>query len=611
MTVLESLPFVDGTPILGQSRLGWLYDGEHINGVTKKFGNDGSINRVGVQLQKNIVSVAEAVDSVGAIANQSVNDIEKLKEDLGEVGTVGVVEQINKNTKDVADLVEKTELTNAVIVQLDSNVDALQQQIGSGGNVPVSDSISHLKTTLGNYAGIDIDGRPAPENPASGLIHRVDSINVQSVANRDAIKELKDEVDAADLSSMHIESSKVRHELGVSPPEGTLTVYQRIGTLEGAASTASEDITEIKTSIGPGIISDKVNANTAAISDINTALNGPNGVLNDIIELDGRVDTVDTALETTNQKVASLENVVSQGGSGLVAQMAEVRATIGMDSVTAQSVIGRLNDHDTAIETNTSAIQDLQVQLGNSGTGLLGDVARHEKQLVGDPTASDPVEKVGLLTSTKDLRNQLVATNLAVNSLIDRYTYKGKTFATLSDAAFTDMHEYVAQKLNAVSITSVKSSSGIKDIMANNDFATAKTADVILINVGPWDYGMSTELGTNEDTDTSFYGELRRLLDALITPTSVSRVFISTGFKSTKFASHNHYPAADANGKKYEDFVDAIKLVAAEFSVPVIDSFAESGIIPKNGAVYLDDAGFTAVGLKRYADYVSGCINSK
>lgn len=611
MTVLENLPFVDGTPTIGQERLAWLYDGEHINGVTKKFDNDGSINRVGVQLQKNIVSVATAVDSVSDIANQSVKDIEKLKEGLEEVGTSGIIEQINKNTQGIADLVEKTELTDTVVVQLDRNVETLQQQVGTSGSIPISDSIVHLKTTVGNYAGVDIDGRPAPEIPASGLIHRVDTINTQTIANRDVIKELKDEVDAADLSNMHIESSKVRHELGVSPAEGTPTVYQRIGALEGSTKASSEDIIEIKAAIGPGVISDKVDANTEAINTINTKLSGPSGVINDIIELEQRADEFDTSIEATNQKLTTLETVVTQDGSGLVPQMTEVRTTIGIDSVTPTSVIGRLNEHDTTIETNTSAIQDIQVQLGNSTTGLIGDVARHEKQLVGDAAATDPVEKTGVIASTKDLRNQLVSTNLAVNSLIDRYTYKGKTFATLSDATFTDMHEYVAQKLNATAITSVKSSGGIKDIMANNDFASAKTADVILINVGPWDFGMDTILGAIEDVDTSFYGEVRRLLDTLITSTSTNRVFISTGFKSTKFYDHNRYPGADANGKKYEEFVEAIKLVAAEFSVPVIDSFAESGIIPKNGAAYLNDTGFTAAGLKRYADYVSGSINSK
>ncbi|ADG60070.1 fibritin neck whisker [Acinetobacter phage Acj9] len=607
-TILKELPFVDGLPGEGQARLAWIANGVLLTGTETKYGNEGVANRFGVQLQKNIVILSENISLLAGENAASNVEIEKIKEDLAALGESGVIDTINLHTSEIAAINEKNAAQDGILQVLGQSNDEILARLGDTDDVPIHDSLEHLKNTVGNKANEDINGLPSPGTPSSGLISRLESATSQTVKNRDDISVINSRLDAADLSGMHIESSKVRHELGVSPPEGTPSIYTRLGTVETVSSANVASIAEIKLAIGPGSITTRVETNTSNISKLDTQINGASGVVDDLIEIDQRVDTLSDGVAQVKLDVAT---VASKADINTLA-IESIKTEIGGASPAPTSILGRLSEHDTQLELNSSAIQEIQVVLGSSTTGLQGSVASHSKTLNGDSTAVDPVDKAGLILSTKALRTELTQTNSAINTIIARMPYTGKSFSSLSDGTFTSTDVQIVSKLNALQGKSVKSSAGISEIASHTDFAEAIKSDVILINVGPWDYGTDTTLGAIEDTSgTTFYAELHKLLSLVVTPTSKSRVFITTGYKSTKFADHNRYPAADANGVKYEQFVTAIKEVSAKFAVPVINTDSESGIIPLNATLFLDETGFTADGITRFATLVSGTINSK
>ncbi|WP_457833069.1 hypothetical protein, partial [Staphylococcus aureus] len=51
---LTPLPYVNGLPDEGQSRVNWIKNGEELTGASTKNGVDGNLNRGPVQVQKNV-----------------------------------------------------------------------------------------------------------------------------------------------------------------------------------------------------------------------------------------------------------------------------------------------------------------------------------------------------------------------------------------------------------------------------------------------------------------------------------------------------------------------------------------------------------------------------
>ncbi|EQA7786695.1 phage neck protein fibritin [Acinetobacter baumannii] len=624
MTELKQLPYVDGIPDEGQRRIDWIKNGDLLEGSETKYGNGGNLNTAGVQIQKNIITLFENLEFLLSNQNEIYVDIDKINEILSDLNNVSLIETVNSHSKDIADINDEIEIFNESINLIKADQDRLKEIVGdeipgNGSNSILMD-LFIIKTNIGNKFGFDINGQASPDNPASGLFLRIDDITTQVNTNKSDIGEIKDKLNSADLDGISKNIDGMRQELG-QKPQTSNTIYERLDDLEGAETEIKSDISEIKLSIGTGKIIDKVNKNSSDIVDINESIDGPGGIKEDIATLNNVVFVSSTGLvsrmDAISKDVDGLKVDVGNKDSGLIKSNTDIRALLGIDSVTADSVLGQLNSLDNDQTLLDNRLQDIEVSINTPTTGI-GDIARTNKSAIfGNSQSEDPVEKAGLMASTKAIRTGLAQTNQVLTSIIDRIPYTGLKFASISDGTYTNIDEAIASRLNMTYFGKSVKGQGISSLSQLNDFSDVITANVILVNVGTYDYGFNFNLGSIDDANNSysgqpsFYNELYKLLDSIITPTSKSRVFITNGYRTTEFTDSVKYPNKNSLGKSLNDYSKAIEDVAKIFGIPVIDTNNELGISPKNSKVFLNSTGFTDEGSKRFLNLVSGSISSK
>ncbi|WJJ54810.1 fibritin [Acinetobacter phage AB1I1M-1] len=624
MTELKQLPYVDGIPDEGQRRIDWIKNGDLLEGSETKYGNGGNLNAAGVQIQKNIITLFENLEFLLSNQNEIYVDIDKINEILSDLNNVSLIETVNSHSKDIADINDEIEIFNESINLIKADQDRLKEIVGdeipgNGSNSILMD-LFIIKTNIGNKFGFDINGQASPDNPASGLFLRIDDITTQVNTNKSDIGEIKDKLNSADLDGISKNIDGMRQELG-QKPQTSNTIYERLDDLEGAETEIKSDISEIKLSIGTGKIIDKVNKNSSDIVDINESIDGPGGIKEDIATLNNVVFVSSTGLvsrmDAISKDVDGLKVDVGNKDSGLIKSNTDIRALLGIDSVTADSVLGQLNSLDNDQTLLDNRLQDIEVSINTPTTGI-GDIARTNKSAIfGNSQSEDPVEKAGLMASTKAIRTGLAQTNQVLTSIIDRIPYTGLKFASISDGTYTNIDEAIASRLNMTYFGKSVKGQGISSLSQLNDFSDVITANVILVNVGTYDYGFNFNLGSIDDANNSysgqpsFYNELYKLLDSIITPTSKSRVFITNGYRTTEFTDSVKYPNKNSLGKSLNDYSKAIEDVAKIFGIPVIDTNNELGISPKNSKVFLNSTGFTDEGSKRFLNLVSGSISSK
>lgn len=601
MANLSELPYVNGTPSFTQLRVEWVHNGVLLTGATTQFGDDGVANRVGRQLLKNIETLEGNIVSVNDEVISLGTELEKIKEDLGEAGTTSIIESVNKNTGDLVTTNLRIDANVQRIDTIDNDLAIIKPTLGYATiSAPISESVNRLKAEVGNRNDQDLDGNPSPGTEATGLIRRTNDINTQVVVNRNDITELKQTLDAANIPALIADADQFRTELGPTPAIGTPTVYSRFSNVEIESTRLNSEIVSIKDSLGPDPLGPIVSSQTTAISELDSSVDAIN---TSVAALRTDVDLNTNKITNINSAIAEIQTTVGDQNSGLVKSNSELRSTVGIDSVTPTSVIGRLNTLENSSTAHGSSLQDIEVILGSSTTGLQGDVAANKTAINGNSGATDPVEKVGLMTATKELNQAVSITNGVVNTLALRYPYALKKLSVLSDNLTKLDATKISSYLGTDALKSVKGTAGVASISQNVDFSSAIAAEVIHIDVSTFDYVNSTPIA-------DFEADLRALLDLVITPTSTSRVLLSTGFKSTQVAGAV-YPAANTAGHRMSDYVDVVKIVADDFSLPVLDTCDESGIIEKNNAAFVNATGLNIKGQERLNISIAGFIGTK
>ncbi|CAL1778120.1 fibritin neck whiskers protein [Acinetobacter phage vB_AbaM_PhT2] len=625
MNSINKLPFVDGIPQEGQSRLSWIKDGELLEGAKTHFGSEGNLNKVNKELQENIAVICGLIDNIGTLYNLHAEDIEKIKAILADAGNADLITQVNKNSDDIKTVNTAVGTLNNEVQETDRNLITLVDLVGSpdllqDGRMTAFENLHFIKAVIGNEAEFDVNGNSAPNNPESGLISRISAVLAQAIQNRDKIQQIEETIDSANFDELETKVLNIRAELGSTP--GSTSVYGRLDRIESNEVDTDARLDKIELSIGgPDKIIDAVDKNARDILAIDNHISGANGV-------DSKIETLNTAVfvqgtgiadrvDTIDLKVANLDKTINDPDTGLVQANNTLRDAIGIDSADSTSVLGRLNTLEDNTANTATAVQDLQLAVGNTTTGLVADSSKYSKSLYGDSTAVDPVDKAGVVNTTKSVYTGLNDANTAIKGLYDRMKYNGLKYSSLSDAAVDANDITISSMLNMTLAKSVKSPDGIVSISQQNDFADAIKSDVVLVNIGTWDYAFNTPLGTKADASTeysgsvSFYNEVFKLFDKILTATSKTRVFVTNGYRSTLFTDGVQYPEANTEAHTLDDYSTAISEVAKMFGIPVIDTNNEFGLYHKNSALFLTASGFTNAGSQRFVNLVVGQINSK
>jgi lysophospholipase L1-like esterase len=116
------------------------------------------------------------------------------------------------------------------------------------------------------------------------------------------------------------------------------------------------------------------------------------------------------------------------------------------------------------------------------------------------------------------------------------------------------------------------------------------TADLVTILGGTNDFGHNQPLGTMTSTTVStFYGALKIMLGGIIAAHPAAKVVIFTPLQRTFAGDAGVTGMTNQLGLQLVDYVDAIIEVAALYSVPVLDLYRCSGIMPENAIDFLAD----------------------
>jgi lysophospholipase L1-like esterase len=248
-----------------------------------------------------------------------------------------------------------------------------------------------------------------------------------------------------------------------------------------------------------------------------------------------------------------------------------------------------------------------------SGFTAGGDVVRNWTDQLSKPTLElkKKAKTVDLkFNSLNGLKMAVLGDSISDVTYIDTPDESGVWWGLV--ATYGEMEAYA----NAIAGTSIATGSGGGDPFHTDtrwqSLDTDFDPDIILIFGGTNDFGSrNVSLGTNADPEslkTSFYGALKYLYHSIMNEYPNAKVFHMTPISR----SSGSFPAVNGTtGENFKDFITAIREVASDYNVAVIDTYQNSGINFWNGTTFTSDGLHpNEIGHKRIAEYVVNEINS-
>lgn len=427
---LKPIPFVDTVPDDDQKRIQWVRNGECLNAAETKTSSDGTLNKVGVQVQKNIEVIDENMFKTKEKVNVLSSEVNRINESLNIENDTSLVEQIGINRDNINILQEHMQFAENDIGELQASVEFLDEEVGVHNpeqdpvHRTVRDDLTFVKTEMGAYPGQDMNGREEPGTKGRGMKGRIIDIATQAVKNEKRITQLETDFDESDVGQVTLDIRKIRKEIGPSSevvPD--TTVYSRIKQNEKDISSHSLSLTEIEEAIDldGGLIIDHVNNNRKAIRELEKVQNDPNtGLTRRLTTVEGQIGNKDKPttilgkLETDRKDINNLQIIVGKdSSSGLRGNVAWINQTVGIvdDSkpVPEDSVLGQIKVITSTMNEHSSSIQDIQQEIGNNKEGLKGSVVMMSKTIYGTNPNGSTVEERGLVISVKQNETKIAA----------------------------------------------------------------------------------------------------------------------------------------------------------------------------------------------------------
>jgi lysophospholipase L1-like esterase len=185
--------------------------------------------------------------------------------------------------------------------------------------------------------------------------------------------------------------------------------------------------------------------------------------------------------------------------------------------------------------------------------------------------------------------------------------WENKNWYAIGDS-LTSNNKYQNLVKNSLLLKSVQTDASPSQQMKTmaNGVTKDKLKDINLITVfgGTNDYGNSRALGKQSDDKSkdTFYGDLQFVISKLSNlKNKDAKIVFFTPLIRGDVKGQPQYPKKNSAGYKLEDYVQAIKDVCKQHSIPVVDLFTESGLSKNNLKTYttdqlnLNDAGYEMV----------------
>ncbi|EMC9885655.1 phage neck protein fibritin [Shigella sonnei] len=430
---LVDLPYVDGPPDAGQSRIEWIKNDEEITGADTKYGSEGVMNRPIVEVQRNVEALDVNIKTIASSLNTANEDIKVIQGILDVSGDVDALAQIGQNTQDI-DVIKVTVQTHASeLNDLNEHIDANTDDIGVYNQETdsvyrtVRNDLLWIKNELGQYTGQDINGVPTPGNDSTGMKRRIMTNSSVIVDHGVRLTDLETKFADSDVGSLTIEVERLREEMG---PRTSFTtpVFSRLSGIDLTLSRQNADLDGIKQSIGyPNTTSiiTTTNANSSAINDINLELNQSGGIkprlttVETAIGADDLPTTIQGRIKLNTDAIGALNTVVgSDSSSGLRFNVSWLNNVVGVDASggkpePAGSLLYRTRELEGTISGMSNDIQNIQTDVGTTTTGIKGSVNTLNTLINGTNPNGSTVEERGILPTVK-------SHDTTINSLTSR-----------------------------------------------------------------------------------------------------------------------------------------------------------------------------------------------
>ena len=424
---IQDIPFVDGVPNPesrpDQARIDWLKDGECIKGASTAIGNEGSINRYGVAIQKNVKQVLTNVEDVNGKVSEVIDQVNLHQEILGQVDNLDLIETVQKHTEEI-------ETLNFAVTQVSDRFESVEQRSikneNNIGAVPEHDKsdrtirgeLEWQKNEMGSYPGFDYNGFPSVDSAGTGMKLRIVNNTAAISGHQKRINDLEKTWVESDVGNLTKEVNNLRAEVG---PRGEHQVghpiYSRLNQLEQVSSSQTNDLEALIYTTDLGSFP---RPNALTLIELVENQGSELGIhAEDIAKLDGRLIIVERKIgdENTagtiiyNQKVYAkdikdLYTIVGKNNSeGLRYSVVALETELGTDS-TPGTVKNRILLTEQGIRDLNIQIDDLNELLGVDGStsGSFSErVTELELQMNGDPNGVNDYEKRGVYRVAYDI----------------------------------------------------------------------------------------------------------------------------------------------------------------------------------------------------------------
>lgn len=457
---LTPLPYVNGLPDEGQSRVNWIKNGEELTGASTKNGVDGNLNRGPVQVQQNVEVLDGNIVVVRDSLEQSNTRIKNVEDALGVIGDVDVVKQIGLNTEAIKVLQNDTDELKTTSEDHGLRITHIEEDVGeydpSRDSVyrPVREDLLWIKTELGAYPGQDINGMSVQMAPGSGLKKRVIDTAKATNDNSVRITELEKQFSDSDVGALTIEVQNLRNEMGPRASAGIDNVYIRLNKMNNSIGSLASDMENVLDSIGytNGVTNlyNRVVVNENAIVEINRKLSDQTigliprvDLIESAIGKDSQPSTINGRIKINRDEITALKAIVgADTSSGLRGQVAWINQVVGITEsgqpAPSNSLIGQITTLTTMQNQMANTIQDIQVDIGNNNEGLKGQVIRLNSLVMGTNPNGSTVEERGILATVKVHDTDIASIKLAQNNFIPEAPKDGKAYVR-KDGAWVDL----------------------------------------------------------------------------------------------------------------------------------------------------------------------------
>lgn len=455
---LVDLPYVDGPPDAGQSRIEWIKNDEEITGADTKYGSEGVMNRPIVEVQRNVEALDVNIKTIASSLNTANEDIKVIQGILDVSGDVDALAQIGQNTQDI-DVIKVTIQTHAgELNDLNEHIDANTDDIGVYNQETdsvyrtVRNDLLWIKNELGQYTGQDINGVPTPGNDSTGMKRRIMTNSSVIVDHGVRLTDLETKFADSDVGSLTNEVEHLREEMG---PRTSFTtpVFSRLSGIDLTLSRQNADLDGIKQSIGyPNTTSiiTTTNANSSAINDINLELNQSGGIkprlttVETAIGSDDLPTTIQGRIKLNTDAIGALNTVVgSDSSSGLRFNVSWLNNVVGVDASGGKpepdgSLLYRTRALEGSIGEMSNDIQNIQTDVGTNATGIKGSVNTLNTLINGTNPNGSTVEERGILPTVKSHDTTINGLTSRIATLETDLAAAEAEIQTLKDAGYIE-----------------------------------------------------------------------------------------------------------------------------------------------------------------------------